>query len=133
MGTETTPKTEKPKTEKPKAEKPKAEKKSADKGKKASGAAKKPSPKKPASSKGKSPNGKVKRLKPGELDGLVIAYMRDHEKELPLSPTKIANGINRSSGAVGNCLERLAKADPPKARLAKKAPRAYDLKEVTAR
>lgn len=127
MTTKTTPK-----TEKPKAEKPKAEKKSADKGKKESGA-KKPSSRKTASANGKSPNGKVKRLKPGELDGLVIAYMRDHEKELPLSPTKIAKGINRSSGAVGNCLERLAKADPPKARLANKAPRAYDLKGVTAR
>lgn len=117
----------------PKAEKPKAERKGADKGKKASGGNSKTSTKNRASAKGQSPNGKPKRLKPGELDGLVIAYMRDHEKELPLSPTKIATGIGRSSGAVGNCLERLAKADPPKARLAKKAPRAYDLKGVSAR
>jgi len=116
-----------PKTAKPKAAKPKTEAKSADKGKKASGGGSK---KRAAA---KSPNGKVKRLKPGELDGLVIAYMGEHENELPLSPTKIATGINRSSGAVGNCLDRLAKADPPKARLAKKAPRAYDLKGVDAR
>jgi hypothetical protein len=74
-----------------------------------------------------------KRLRPGELDGLVLSYMHRHEDELPLSPTRIAKAIKRSSGAVGNCLERLAKAKPPKARLAKKAPREYDLKGVKAR
>jgi hypothetical protein len=71
------------------------------------------------------------RLRPGELDGLVLSYMHQHEDELPLSPTKIGQDIGRSSGAVGNCLERLAKAK--KARLAKKTPRAYDLKVVNAR
>jgi hypothetical protein len=75
--------------------------------------------------------GEAKRLRPGELDGLVLGFMRKHEKDLPMSPTTIAKGIERSSGAVGNCLERLAKAG--QARLAKKAPREYDLKGVSSR
>jgi hypothetical protein len=86
----------------------------------------------------KAPSGKpkaaakaTKRLRPGELDGLVLSYMCKNEKELPVTPGTIAKAIGRSSGAVGNCLERLAKAK--KARLTKKAPRAYDLKGVKAR
>lgn len=71
------------------------------------------------------------RLRPGQLDGLVLSFMHKNEKDLPMSPGAIAKGIGRSSGAVANCLERLAKAK--KARLAKKAPRAYDLKGVNAR
>ena len=67
-----------------------------------------------------------KRLRPGELDGLVLAQMRRDESALPASPTTIAKALGRSSGAVGNCLERLAKAK--KVRRAKKSPRAYDLK-----
>jgi hypothetical protein len=73
----------------------------------------------------------AKRLRPGELDGLVLSYMCKNEKDLPVTPGTVAKAIGRSSGAVGNCLERLAKAK--KARLAKKAPRAYDLKGVKAR
>lgn len=76
-------------------------------------------------------NGHKKRLRPGELDGHVLTYMCENEKDLPMTPTAIATGIGRSAGAVGNCLERLAKAK--KARLAKKAPREYDLKGVKAR
>ncbi|HEX8752824.1 MAG TPA: hypothetical protein VF731_05350 [Solirubrobacterales bacterium] len=76
-------------------------------------------------------NGHVKRLRPGELDGLVLSFMRKHEKDLPLSASAIAKGIGRSAGAVGNCLERLASAK--KARLANKAPREYDLKGVGSR
>lgn len=75
--------------------------------------------------------GSRKRLRPGELDGLVLSYMCKHEKELPMSPSAIAKGIGRSSGAVGNCLERLAKSK--QARPAGKAPRRYDLKGVKAR
>lgn len=73
----------------------------------------------------------TKRLRPGELDGLVLSYMCKNEKDLPVTPGTVAKAIGRSSGAVGNCLERLAKAK--KARLTKKAPRAYDLKGVKAR
>jgi hypothetical protein len=42
-----------------------------------------------------------------------------------LTATAIAKGINRSSGAVANCLVRLAKRKD--ARQAKRKPRAYDL------
>ncbi len=75
--------------------------------------------------------GARKRLRPGELDGLVLSYMCKHEKELPMSPSAIAKGIGRSSGAVANCLERLAKGK--QVRPAGKAPRRYDLKGVKAR
>jgi hypothetical protein len=65
------------------------------------------------------------RLRPGELDGLVLGYMRKHKKELPLTATAIGKGLGRSSGAVANCLTRLAKNK--EARQAKRKPRAYDL------
>lgn len=48
------------------------------------------------------------RLAPGQLDGLVLAYLRKHEADEPLGPTAVAKGLGRSSGAVGNCLARLA-------------------------
>ena len=92
---------------------------------------------KPPSSKAKAAaasNGGAKhkkRLRPRELDGLVLSYMCKHEGELPLTASAIGKGIEKSSGAVANCLARLAKAK--KVRLAKKTPRAYDLKGVTAR
>ena len=65
------------------------------------------------------------RLRPGQLNGLVLGYMKTHKGELPLSPAAVAYGINRSSGAVGNCLGRLEKER--KVRLAKKKPRRYGL------
>jgi hypothetical protein len=67
-----------------------------------------------------------KRLHPGELDGLVLTYMQKHEGEWPLTASAIGKGIGRSSGAVANCLARLAKSK--KVRRAKRKPRAYDLK-----
>jgi hypothetical protein len=72
-----------------------------------------------------------KRLRPGELDGLVLSYMCKHEGEKPLTASAIGKGVGKSSGAVANCLARLAKVK--KVRLAKKTPRAYDLKGVSAR
>jgi DNA-binding Lrp family transcriptional regulator len=45
-----------------------------------------------------------KRLRPGELDRLVLDYLAKHALSGPLSPTAIANGLGRSAGAVGNCL-----------------------------
>ena len=66
-----------------------------------------------------------KRLRPGQLDGLVLGYMRKHKGELPLTPSKVARGIKRSSGAVGNCLGRLERKE--KVRLTDKKPRRYDL------
>jgi len=67
----------------------------------------------------------VRRLRPGELDGLVLAYMRKR-KDGPLIASAIGKGLGRSSGVVANCLARLAKereSDKPK------APRAYVLRE----
>jgi hypothetical protein len=50
------------------------------------------------------------RLRPGELDGLVLTYMREHKDDGPLTASAIGRGIGRSSGAVANCLVRLVKA-----------------------
>jgi IclR helix-turn-helix domain len=50
------------------------------------------------------------RLRPGQLDELVLRYLQKHMKDLPLGPTAVARGLGRSSGAVGNCLARLAAA-----------------------
>jgi hypothetical protein len=69
------------------------------------------------------------RLRPGQLDGLVLGYMKKHKSELPITATKVARGIKRSSGAVGNCLERLGKAK--KVRRVGKKPRRYDLPDST--
>lgn len=73
-----------------------------------------------------------KRLRPGQLDGLVLAYLRKHQKSLPLGTGAVAKGIGRSSGAVGNCLERQAKADDSPVRRAKDKPCAYDLEAKPA-
>ena len=58
---------------------------------------------KPARRKAGGQRKSDKRLRPGQLDGLVLGYMKKHRGELPLTPTKVAQGIKRSSGAVGNC------------------------------
>jgi hypothetical protein len=47
------------------------------------------------------------RLRPGQLDGLVLGYMKKQKGELPVTVTRVAQGIDRSSGAVANCLGRL--------------------------
>lgn len=52
---------------------------------------------------------KAERLRPGQLDELVIAYVNKHAGEA-LGPAAVAKGLGRSSGAVANCLARLAKA-----------------------
>jgi hypothetical protein len=52
-----------------------------------------------------------KRLRPGELDGLVLSYLCQHKQDGPLTATAVAKGLGgRSAGAVSNCLARLAKA-----------------------
>jgi hypothetical protein len=71
---------------------------------------------------------KAKRLRPGELDGLVLAYLAEHKDDGPLTATAIGKGIERSAGAVANCLARLAKEQ--KVRQAKRKPRAYVVKEA---
>lgn len=72
--------------------------------------------------------GKKDRLGPGELDKLVLAYMRKHKKDAPQTPSAIAKGIERSSGAVANCLGRLE--GQKKVRLVKPKPREYELVEA---
>jgi hypothetical protein len=47
--------------------------------------------------------------------------MTKHRGELPITATKVAHRINRSSGAVGKCLGRLEKEK--RVRLASKKPR----------
>lgn len=44
-------------------------------------------------------------LRPGQLNDLVLDYLRNAEE--PLGPVAIARGLKRSSGAVANCLARL--------------------------
>jgi hypothetical protein len=66
------------------------------------------------------------RLRPGQLDGLVLAYLREHKADGPLTATSVAKGLGgRSAGAVSNCLARLARDE--KVRQATKTPRAYVL------
>ena len=73
--------------------------------------------------KAKSKDG---RLGPGQLDKLVLAYMREHKGGAPHTASAIGKGIGRSSGAVANCLARLEQTK--EVRLAQKKPRAYKLK-----
>jgi hypothetical protein len=74
---------------------------------------------------------KPKRLRPGELDGLVLAYMAKHREDGPLTASVIAKGIGRSSGAIANSLARLARSR--EVRQAKRSPRAYVRREAKAR
>jgi hypothetical protein len=53
---------------------------------------------------------KAGRLRPGQLDELVIAHMNKHAAE-PLGPAAVAKELGRSAGAIANCLARLAAAD----------------------
>ncbi len=53
--------------------------------------------------------------------------MKKHKGELPVTATKVARAIKRSSGAVGNCLVRLEAAG--KVRLTEKKPRRYGLRD----
>ena len=88
----------------------------------------KPRTAKPKGAKPKTNRGGARWVGRGVLYGLVIADMREGVGSLPLGASAIAKVIERSSGAVGNCLERLAKTeDSPVRRVADK-PQTYDLK-----
>lgn len=54
--------------------------------------------------------GSGERLRPGQLDGLVLGYLREHAAEGPLSPSAVGKGLARSAGATANSLARLAEA-----------------------
>jgi hypothetical protein len=46
----------------------------------------------------------VDRLRPGQLDALVLAHVRASAE--PVGPVAVARALGRSSGAVANCLAR---------------------------
>jgi hypothetical protein len=64
------------------------------------------------------------RLKPGQLEGLILTYMQEHPDE-PLGPGDVAKALQRSSGAVGNGLTRLTRAK--KVRQVNDKPRRYQV------
>lgn len=75
---------------------------------------------------------KNRRLRPGELDGLVLSYLCKHQKGGPLTATAIAKGLGgRSAGAVSNCLERLVRER--KVRRAGTEPRTYAIRGERSR
>lgn len=45
------------------------------------------------------------KLKPGGLDPLVLSYLKTNADSGPHGPTTVAKALERSSGAVGNCLK----------------------------
>ena len=51
----------------------------------------------------------VEPLKPGQLDGLVLGYLKSNARSAPHGPSGIGKALGRSSGAVANCLVRLAR------------------------
>jgi hypothetical protein len=67
------------------------------------------------------------RLSPGALDGLVLAHLRSSKGDGPLAAGAVAKEIERSSGAVANCLARLKKSG--EVRQARKSPRAFVIAE----
>lgn len=80
----------------------------------------------------KAPAGEVvtnrsgtERLKPGQLDGLVLSFLQKNADSGPHAPTAVAKALDRSSGAVGNCLVRLA--DAKRVRQVSEKPRRYSL------
>src|ERR1700694_163651 len=66
---------------------------------------------KPASATDGKPSGDADRLKPGQLEPLVLAYLKTNAESGPHGPTTVAKALERSSGAVGNCLVRLTAAN----------------------
>jgi hypothetical protein len=55
------------------------------------------------------PKAAGEHLKPGQLDGLVLAYLKKNAGNGPHGPTAVARALEHSNGAVGNCLVRLTK------------------------
>jgi hypothetical protein len=71
------------------------------------------------------PTAAGEHLKPGQLDELVLAYLKDNADSGPHGPTAVAKALVRSSGAVGNCLVRLTNAE--QVRQDSEKPRRYSL------
>jgi DNA-binding transcriptional ArsR family regulator len=70
--------------------------------------------------------GSGERLRPGQLDGLVLGYLREHAADGPLSPSAVGKGLARSSGATANSLDRLASRE--EVSQVSQRPRRYELK-----
>lgn len=70
-------------------------------------------------------SGKAERLKAGELEPLVLAYLKQNKGTAPHGPSHVAKALGRSSGAVGNCLVRLT--DAKKAKRVADKPLRYDV------
>lgn len=69
------------------------------------------------------PDSSARRLRPGQLDGLVLDYINSHNEDAPVGATAVAKALGRSAGAVGNCLIRLAATD--QVRRVSEKPRRY--------
>ena len=80
---------------------------------------------KPKAAADAKPKGTGEHLKPGQLDGLVLAFLKKNADSGPHGPTAVARALERSSGAVGNCLGRLTKAK--QVRQDHEKPRRYSL------
>jgi DNA-binding transcriptional ArsR family regulator len=52
----------------------------------------------------------AQRLRPGQLDGLVLEYIESQGRDTAVGATAVGRALGRSAGAVGNCLTRLAAA-----------------------
>ena len=65
---------------------------------------------KPKAAEDAEPKAAEDRLKPGQLDGLVMAFLRENKASGPHGPTTVAKALNRSAGATSNCLTRLTEA-----------------------
>jgi hypothetical protein len=80
---------------------------------------------KPTAAEDAKPKAADEHLKPGQLDELVLAYLKENADSGPHGPTTVAKALVRSSGAVGNCLVRLTKAE--QVRQDSEKPRRYSL------
>jgi predicted ArsR family transcriptional regulator len=63
------------------------------------------------------------RLRPGELDCLVLEHLRG--LDMPIGPTMVGKALDRSAGAVANCMVRLATAG--KLKQTSNKPRRYEM------
>ncbi len=66
-----------------------------------------------------------RRLKAGGLEPLVLDYLKKNADSGPHGPGVVAKALDRSSGAVGNCLNRLVTSK--QVRQASDKPRRYSL------
>jgi hypothetical protein len=90
--------------------------------------AKAPASDKPAGGKASAASASqpvIGKLKPGGLDPLVLGYLEENKESGPHGSTEISKALQRSSGAVGNCLARLT--DAKKVKLVSETPRRYSL------